>query len=160
MYCSVTCVWRPICVPVLGRGGRGGAARARTFRLWRFALNLCGPPDVPRAQFHRPRSLALALVGEIGELCELFQWRGDEGAEAQLPDWTEAEKERLGEELSDVLYYTVRLADRCGIDLAAAAERKMEQNIAKYPADRCFGSSAKYTAYQDGSGDSGGDASK
>ena len=57
-----------------------------------------------------------------------------------------------------MLYYTVRLADRCGIDLAAAAERKMEQNIAKYPADRCFGSSAKYTAYQDGSGDSGGDS--
>jgi hypothetical protein len=26
-------------------------------------------------QFHTPRNLALALVGEVGELCEIFQWK-------------------------------------------------------------------------------------
>lgn len=25
-------------------------------------------------QYHTPRNLALALVGEVGELCEIFQW--------------------------------------------------------------------------------------
>eukprot|EP00438_Fugacium_kawagutii_P014656 Skav226498 [mRNA] locus=scaffold4305:60102:64804:+ [translate_table: standard] len=28
-------------------------------------------------QFHAPRNLALALVGEVGELCECFQWKGE-----------------------------------------------------------------------------------
>ena len=28
-------------------------------------------------QYHTPRNLALALVGEVGELCEIFQWRGE-----------------------------------------------------------------------------------
>lgn len=28
-------------------------------------------------QFHTPRNLLLALTGEVGELCELFQWKGE-----------------------------------------------------------------------------------
>uniref|UniRef100_A0A803LZK7 dCTP pyrophosphatase 1 n=1 Tax=Chenopodium quinoa TaxID=63459 RepID=A0A803LZK7_CHEQI len=27
-------------------------------------------------QFHSPRNLLLALVGEVGELSEIFQWKG------------------------------------------------------------------------------------
>lgn len=38
-------------------------------------------------------------------------------------DWTNEEKTHLGEELSDVLIYLLRLADMCEIDLPAAAER-------------------------------------
>ena len=99
-------------------------------------------------QFHSPRNLALALVGEVGELCEIFQWRGDAGCGPGLPGWTDADKTHLGEELADVLLYLVRMADRCGVDLGAAAEAKLEKNARKYPADRARGSSAKYTAYQ------------
>ena len=29
------------------------------------------------AQYHTPRNLVLALVGEVGELAEIFQWKGD-----------------------------------------------------------------------------------
>lgn len=54
----------------------------------------------------------------------------------------------MGEELSDILLYLIRLSDRCGIDLGSAALRKMETNARKYPADKARGSSAKYTAYQ------------
>lgn len=100
------------------------------------------------ARFHQPRNLVLALVGEIGELSELFQWRGDEGALPGLPGWTARDAEHLGEEMSDVLIYLLRLADRCGVDLAAAATRKMELNRKKYPAALARGSSAKYTAYE------------
>jgi hypothetical protein len=38
----------------------------------------------------------------------------------------------------------VRLADQLGIDLAAAAERKIGLNAAKYPADAVRGSARKY----------------
>eukprot|EP00966_Prymnesium_polylepis_P307864 7114600-Prymnesium_polylepis.1 len=100
------------------------------------------------AQFHTPRSLALALVGEVGELCELLQWRGDDGAKPGLADWSAQERTRVAEELSDVLSYVMRLADVCEIDLPAAALEKLAANRAKYPADQVRGSSAKYTEYR------------
>ena len=98
-------------------------------------------------QFHTPRNVLLAMVGEVGELSELFQWRGDAGCGVDLPSWSDADKTHLGEEMADVLLYLVRLADRCGVDLPAVAKAKLEKNKAKYPADKCRGSAAKYTAY-------------
>ncbi|CAK7348919.1 unnamed protein product [Dovyalis caffra] len=94
-------------------------------------------------QFHSPRNLLLALVGEVGELSEIFQWKGE--VPRGLPDWKEEEKEHLGEELSDVLLYLVRLADVCGVDLGKAAMRKLEINAIKYPVKLCKGSSKKHT---------------
>ncbi|OQR93448.1 XTP3-transactivated A protein [Achlya hypogyna] len=101
-------------------------------------------------QYHTPRNLLLAMTGEVGELCECFQWRNDEG---QNPDtWTAADREHLGEELSDVLIYLIRLADRCNVDLSAAALDKIKKNAIKYPAAKVHGSSLKYTAYATGEG--------
>jgi len=39
-------------------------------------------------QFHTPRNLLLAMVGEVGELSEIFQWRGE--CAPGLPGWLEA----------------------------------------------------------------------
>jgi len=74
-------------------------------------------------QFHDPKSLALALVGEVGELTELLQWLP--GEEAANLATEEPLNTRLGEELSDVLIYLVRLADVCGVDLPVAVDSKM-----------------------------------
>lgn len=99
-------------------------------------------------QYHTPRNLVLALVGEVGELAEIFQWKSDEMASPGLPSFSKDEREHLGEELSDVLLYLTRLADVCGIDLGRAVRDKMEKNAAKYPAKLCKGKSDKYTQYQ------------
>ncbi|GAB5353294.1 hypothetical protein AAMO2058_000024900 [Amorphochlora amoebiformis] len=99
-------------------------------------------------KFHIPRNLLLALVGEVGELSEIFQWRGE--VSPGLPDFEEKDRVHLGEELSDVLLYLIRLSDRCHIDLPTAALRKMEKNRRKYPKDKVKGKSDKYTAYQNG----------
>eukprot|EP00937_MAST-01D_sp_MAST-1D-sp2_P001190 g1190.t1 len=101
-------------------------------------------------QFHTPRNLALAMVGEVGELCECFQWKGE--VKPGLEGWSEKEKVHLGEEMSDVLLYLVRLADRCDIDLGAAVVRKMDRNAEKYPASLVHGSSKKYTEYKENVG--------
>lgn len=77
--------------------------------------------------------LAVSQVGEVGELSEIFQWKGE--VPRGLPGWNVAEKEHLGEELSDVLLYLVRLADICGIDLGQAALLKLVKNAKKYPVD-------------------------
>ena len=99
------------------------------------------------AQYHTPRSLALALVGEVGEVYELLQWRGDGGAEPGLPGWSDDDRTALGDELADVLSYVMRLADVAGIDLPAAFRAKLAKNRAKYPVERARGSAEKYTAY-------------
>lgn len=70
-------------------------------------------------------------MGEVGEVSEIFQWKGE--VEKGLVDWKEEEKVHLGEELSDVLLYLVRLSDICGIDLTKAALRKIQLNAIKYP---------------------------
>jgi hypothetical protein len=40
-------------------------------------------------KFHTPRNVLLAMVGEVGELSEIFQWRGDDGCGPGLPQWSE-----------------------------------------------------------------------
>lgn len=77
-----------------------------------------------------PKNLAMALVVEAAELVEIFQWKTAE--ESQQLD--EADKQHLGEEISDVLLYLLQIADRSGVDVAQAVERKLLLNAQKYPA--------------------------
>lgn len=94
-------------------------------------------------RFHSPKNLAMALSVEASELVELFQWLTEEESGA-----LDAERRRrVAEELADVLWFLVRLADRLDIDLLEAAERKIAANAAKYPADRVRGSAKKYSDY-------------
>jgi NTP pyrophosphatase (non-canonical NTP hydrolase) len=82
--------------------------------------------------FHDPKSVLLALVGEVGELAELFQWLPAPDA-AKLGQ-AEPLHSRAGEEMSDVLLYLVLLADVLDIDLAAAANAKLTHAALRYPA--------------------------
>jgi len=83
-------------------------------------------------QFHDPKSLALALVGEVGELAELLQWLpADQAVELACQGPLNA---RLGEELSDVLLYLVRLADVCRVELPEAIDNKMTSSSMRFPA--------------------------
>jgi dCTP diphosphatase len=91
-------------------------------------------------QFHAPKNLAMALAGEVGELLEHFQWLTEEQSRALEPEAREA----VALEMADVLLYLVRLADKLGIDLAAAADRKIGLNAVKYPVADFRGSSRKY----------------
>ena len=84
-------------------------------------------------RFHDPKSVLLALVGEVGELAELFQWL-PAGAAAKLAA-AEPLRTRAGEEMSDVLLYLILLADVLGIDLAEAALAKLDDNARRYPAN-------------------------
>mmetsp|Transcript_5310 Transcript_5310/g.12781 ORF Transcript_5310/g.12781 Transcript_5310/m.12781 type:complete len:217 (+) Transcript_5310:62-712(+) len=97
-------------------------------------------------QFHSPRNLALAMVGEVGELCECFQWKGE--VQEGLPGWSEKDRTHLEQELSDVLLYLCRLSHKCHVDLPQAALNKLLVNAAKYPADLVRGSSKKYSEYK------------
>lgn len=83
-------------------------------------------------KFHDPKSLILALVGEVGELAELFQWiPADSVSDAfAVPE----RKRRAAEELADVATYLVRLADVLDIELSSAIALKLESSRNRYPA--------------------------
>ena len=85
------------------------------------------------------------MVGEVGEVAELFQWKGE--VEAGLPDWDRKDKGALEQELADVMIYLIRLADVCKVNLPKAIEKKMQINAARYPVDKVYGSCKKYTEY-------------
>jgi dCTP diphosphatase len=64
------------------------------------------------SKFHLPRNLMLALLGELGELAEIFQWKRDE--DQYLDD---VELDKIGQEIADVSIYLLRMADVCGVCL-------------------------------------------
>jgi len=92
-------------------------------------------------QFHPPKNLAMALAVEAAELMEHFQWLTEQQSE-ELPP---AVREQVAAELADVFIYTVRLADRLGVDLEPAVEAKILVNAAKYPVAKSRGNAKKYT---------------
>lgn len=92
------------------------------------------------SQFHSPKNLAMALTVEAAELMEHFQWL--EGAESD--QLSEAKREAIALEAADVLLYLLQLTDRLGIDLGAAAARKLVINESRYPVEKARGRHAKH----------------
>jgi len=83
-------------------------------------------------QFHSPENLAKSIAIEAGELLECFQW----GSDYDLHE--------VSDEIADVAMYCIMIADKIGIDLKQEMLRKLSENEAKYPVDKCKGSSKKY----------------
>ena len=84
--------------------------------------------------FHTPKNLAMALMVEAAELAEIFQWMTPEQSQAASQD--KMERERIGDEVADVLLYLLQLADHCDVDLKRAVGRKLTKNAKKYPTTR------------------------
>lgn len=89
------------------------------------------------AQFHDTKNLALALSIEASELNELFLWKDKEEAE-------KVDKNRLAEELADVLSYAFLLAEKHNLDVKAIVLDKIKQNAKKYPVEKAKGTAKKY----------------
>ncbi|PFL17786.1 nucleotide pyrophosphohydrolase [Bacillus cereus] len=89
-------------------------------------------------QFHNPKDLALSLSLETSELLENFQWKSSNEAVAE-------KREDMKEELADVLMYALLFAHEIGIDIKQAIEEKIQKNNEKYPVEKAYGVSKKYT---------------
>ena len=97
-------------------------------------------------QFHTPRNLAAALAIEAAELQETLLWKSDAQVEATItqPD----QREKVSEELADVLIYALIFADSVGLDVVASVHDKLLKNAVKYPVERARGTADKYTKYE------------
>lgn len=83
-------------------------------------------------QFHTSKDLALALSIEAAELNELFLWKTNTESE-------NISKERLSEELADVLIYALLLAEKNNLKVETIIEKKIQKNALKYPIETSKG---------------------
>ena len=90
-------------------------------------------------QFHDSKNLASALAIEAAELNELYLWKND------LDEIEGVDKDRLSEELADVLAYALLLAHKNNLDVQDILTEKIKKNNFKYPVKKSRGSSKKYT---------------
>jgi len=91
-------------------------------------------------RFHTPRNLAESICIESAELLEIFQWASEH--EDPVAEDTEV-RERIEEELSDVLVYCISLANAAEIDIARAVLSKTKKNEEKYPIEKYRGTYVK-----------------
>ncbi len=92
-------------------------------------------------QFHKPKDLALSLMLEAAEVGEHFQWKN----EAEILEHIKKNKNDIGEELADTLYWVLLMAHDLDIDLVKAFGKKMKKNEEKYPVLKAKGKHNKYT---------------
>ena len=92
-------------------------------------------------QFDTPRNLTLAIMGEVGELADLFQFKGDymtcgggengagevdeiECCGLQKDGWSVEKIDKVRQEIADVAIYCLRLIDVLGMEDKVSIEKK------------------------------------
>ncbi len=93
-------------------------------------------------QFHDAKDLAIGIVTEASELLEGFRFKSESEVESLFADPAMGKKVR--DELADVLYFALRLAQRYGIDVSSSLEEKIRDNARRYPVEEAKGSNKKY----------------
>jgi len=86
------------------------------------------------AKYHTAKDLAICLSVEANELLELFLWKKDK----------EINQDKLKDEIGDVFYSLLLLANKYSIDLESVLIDKLHKNKLKYPVDKYFNSNKKY----------------
>src|SRR5690606_35224166 len=85
-------------------------------------------------QFHNSKDLAIAISVEAAELLQLFLWKQSD----------QVDKNKLKDELADVLAFSSLLAEREGFDIRQIILDKIAQNADKYPIEKAKGTAKKY----------------
>jgi NTP pyrophosphatase (non-canonical NTP hydrolase) len=96
-------------------------------------------------QFHSFKNLSMAIAVEAAELMEIFQWV--EGAHEIEKEYKRS-RERVQQELADVIIAALAFANQCDFDVTAAVHKKIKEIKAKYPVELAKGRADKYTAYE------------
>lgn len=74
-----------------------------------------------------PKDMALSLVLEAAELLEYFQWKTGKEVEEEARF-----KGAICDELADIFWWVMAVAERLNIDVSQAFVRKMAKNAKKY----------------------------
>jgi len=93
-------------------------------------------------KYHNPKDLAISISIEANELLELFQWLSKKEVLLKCKD--PKFRERIEEELADVLIYCFSLADFLKTDISETIVNKIKKNEEKYPVNKFKGYYSKY----------------
>ncbi|MFM6928913.1 MAG: nucleotide pyrophosphohydrolase [Bdellovibrio sp.] len=93
-------------------------------------------------QFHSPKELAIGISTEAAELLDLFRFKSPEQMEAMFKD--KKIRGKIEDEMADVLFMILRMAQMNNVDLAQAVIHKLQKNEQKYPIEKARGSNRKY----------------
>jgi len=93
-------------------------------------------------QFHNAKDLAMAIAIEAGELQELFLWKDTEDIEEKIKN-DKSFREQVGEELADVIFYCMHLANASDFDISKIVADKLRKNEQKYPVENIKGTAPK-----------------
>ena len=85
-------------------------------------------------QFHTPENLAKSISIEANELLENYQWGSEHADEVNVK-----------EEVADIFSYLLLFCDALRIDILKETKNKIRKNAKKYPVEKAFGNSKKYT---------------
>lgn len=96
-------------------------------------------------QYHYAKDLAIGIITESSELLEHFRFKSEKEVEEMFKN--SEKKGHIGEEMADVLYFLLRLAQRYNIDLVTELNKKMDKNEKRYPLDKAKGSNKKYNEF-------------
>lgn len=88
-------------------------------------------------QFHDSKNLAIAISIEAAELNEIFLWK-------TIKESEEVDKEKIKEELADILSFCFLLAEKHNLDIRQIILDKVKMNALKYPVDKAKGNAKKY----------------
>ncbi|HLC50022.1 MAG TPA: nucleotide pyrophosphohydrolase [Candidatus Nanoarchaeia archaeon] len=91
-------------------------------------------------KFHNPKDLAIGIITESSELLEHFRFKSNEESEIII----KTKKGEISEELSDIFYFVLRLAQKYDIDLSEELNKKLQKNSEKYPIEKSKGINKKY----------------
>lgn len=92
-------------------------------------------------QFHNLRTLSSSLVLEASELLELTQWSAD----SEIEQVAALKRQEIENEIADLSILITYITEDFGIDIESAVSRKLDINSEKYPIEKSYGTSKKYT---------------
>ena len=96
------------------------------------------------SQFHTVKNLASSISIEAAELNETIQWNNPTIQEVLK---NTSLRKNIGNEIADVVIYSLRLCSVLELDVTQLIEQKIEANREKYPIEKSRGSSKKYTEF-------------
>lgn len=94
-------------------------------------------------QYHNAKELAIGIVTEASEILEHFRFKNEKEIDEMFNN--AVKKAEISEELADVLYFVLRMAQRYNIDLTTVLNQKIKKNEDRYPIEKSKGSNKKYT---------------
>jgi NTP pyrophosphatase (non-canonical NTP hydrolase) len=93
-------------------------------------------------QFHNAKDLCIGICTEASELLQHFRFKSESEVERVMAN--PQTRSEIAEEVADVFFFLIRLAQRYDIDLSSALKAKLKANAIRYPIETAKGSNKKY----------------